>query len=74
MKTNISPLTGFGSLPAFRNTFQFCGNTSSQLRGVEEEDDLNNEVHEDYINHMRDKSIGETKFKKEMLKRKTIWD
>lgn len=75
MKTNISPLTGFGSLPAFRNTFQcYGGTTMSQLRGVEEVDDEKIENYEDHLNKMRDTCMGDTKMKKEMFKRKTLWD
>ena len=76
MKSNISPLTGFGSLPAFRNTFQFCSDLkNSQLREVEEDKNSENfENYEDKLNHMRDTTLGDTKYKKDMLKRKTIWD
>jgi hypothetical protein len=41
---------------------------------VEEEMSESHENYEDQVNHMRDTSFGDTKFKKEILKRKTIWD
>lgn len=69
----ISPLTGFGSLPAFNETFQNDQETKMVPQSSSKEE-MTHDYNDSDLQTMSKTIFGSTRFKRQMERKTTVWD